>query len=468
MKQRIRFNEAIKPIIITGDLVLLNVIFTFFYCIFGIDLQEATFAHCLPKVLILVNITYLLCNYKSGIIINQRLTRPEHIVLVCLRSTAFHAVVFISLLNLSNYGALPASFLLTFYFVFLILLTAYRLLFRYFIKKYRRMGGNSRTALLIGSAENMQEIYHAMINDPTSGFRVMGYFAETISSQFPEKNFYLGTPDQALNYLHTHQVDHVYCGLSSTQSQLILPIINYCENHLIRFYSVPNVRNYLKRRMYFVQFGSNVPVLAIRREPLGKLSNRFVKRIFDIVFSGIFLCTLFPIISIIVGLAIKLTSPGPIFFRQKRSGQDGREFMCYKFRSMRINKDSDSVQATKDDPRKTRLGNFLRKTNIDELPQFINVFLGDMSVVGPRPHMLKHTQEYSQLIDKFMVRHLVRPGITGWAQVTGYRGETNELWKMEGRVERDIWYLEHWSFLLDLYIIFRTLKNAVQGEKKAY
>lgn len=330
------------------------------------------------------------------------------------------------------------------------------------------MGGNSRTALLIGSAENMQEIYHAMINDPTSGFRVMGYFAETISSQFPEKNFYLGTPDQALNYLHTHQVDHVYCGLSSTQSQLILPIINYCENHLIRFYSVPNVRNYLKRRMYFVQFGSNVPVLAIRREPLGKLSNRFVKRIFDIVFSGIFLCTLFPIISIIVGLAIKLTSPGPIFFRQKRSGQDGREFMCYKFRSMRINKDSDSVQATKDDPRKTRLGNFLRKTNIDELPQFINVFLGDMSVVGPRPHMLKHTQEYSQLIDKFMVRHLVRPGITGWAQVTGYRGETNELWKMEGRVERDIWYLEHWSFLLDLYIIFRTLKNAVQGEKKAY
>ena len=126
------------------------------------------------------------------------------------------------------------------------------------------------------------------------------------------------------------------------------------------------------------------------------------------------------------------------------------------------------MQATLNDPRKTRLGNFMRKTSIDELPQFINVLLGDMSVVGPRPHMLKHTEEYSKLIDKYMVRHLVKPGITGWAQVTGFRGETKKLWQMEGRVERDIWYLEHWTFMLDLYIIYKTVKNAVKGEKEAY
>lgn len=135
---------------------------------------------------------------------------------------------------------------------------------------------------------------------------------------------------------------------------------------------------------------------------------------------------------------------------------------------MRVNKDSDKVQATLNDPRKTRLGNFMRKTSIDELPQFINVLLGDMSVVGPRPHMLKHTEEYSKLIDKYMVRHFVKPGITGWAQVTGFRGETKKLWQMEGRVERDIWYLEHWTFMLDLYIIYKTVKNAVKGEKEAY
>lgn len=212
----------------------------------------------------------------------------------------------------------------------------------------------------------------------------------------------------------------------------------------------------------------NVPVLYIRQEPLAQPENRMLKRLFDIVFSLLFLCTLFPIIFIIIGTAIKISSPGPIFFKQKRSGEEGKEFWCYKFRSMRVNKDSDKLQATKNDPRKTRLGNFMRKSNIDELPQFINVLLGDMSVVGPRPHMLKHTEEYSKLIDKYMVRHLVKPGITGWAQITGFRGETKELWQMEGRVERDIWYLEHWTFMLDLYIIYKTVKNAVKGEKEAY
>lgn len=212
----------------------------------------------------------------------------------------------------------------------------------------------------------------------------------------------------------------------------------------------------------------NVPVLSIRREPLELRENRILKRIFDIVFSLLFLTTLFPFIYLIVGLAIKISSPGPIFFKQKRSGEDGREFWCYKFRSMRVNSECDTLQATECDPRKTCIGEIIRKTSIDELPQFINVLKGDMSVVGPRPHMLKHTKEYSQLINKFMVRHFVKPGITGWAQVTGYRGETKELWQMEGRVSRDIWYIEHWTFILDLYIIYKTVYNAICGEKEAY
>lgn len=160
--------------------------------------------------------------------------------------------------------------------------------------------------------------------------------------------------------------------------------------------------------------------------------------------------------------------PGPIFFRQKRNGLNDKEFYCYKFRSMKVNAEADTLQATKDDPRKTRWGNIMRKTNIDELPQFINVLLGDMSIVGPRPHMLKHTEEYSKLINKYMVRHFVKPGITGWSQVTGYRGETKELKDMEGRVIGDIWYIEHWSFWLDIYIIYKTVRNAIHGEKNAY
>ena len=196
-------------------------------------------------------------------------------------------------------------------------------------------------------------------------------------------------------------------------------------------------------------------------------SLRRVKRAFDLAAALGLLVITFPIM-LLTALAIRVESPGPIIYRQRRVGLFGQDFTVYKFRSMRVNKDSDTMQATKNDPRKTKLGNFLRKSNIDELPQFINVLLGSMSVVGPRPHMLKHTEEYSKLVDKYMVRHLIKPGITGWAQINGFRGETKELWQMEGRVERDIWYLEHWTFMLDLYIIYKTVKNLIRGDKEAY
>ena len=239
-------------------------------------------------------------------------------------------------------------------------------------------------------------------------------------------------------------------------------------NNVVHFYSVPNVSNYLHHRMYFNMIGT-VPYLSFFRDPLSSsVQNRVIKRTFDIVFSLTFLCTIFPIVLLVVAVITKITMPGPLFFRQKRNGLNDKVFYCIKFRSMRVNDDADKVQATKDDPRKTKWGNIMRKTNIDELPQFINVLLGDMSVVGPRPHMLKHTEEYSQIIDKYMVRHFVRPGITGWSQVTGFRGETKELSQMEGRVKGDIWYIEHWTFWLDLYIIFKTIANAIRGEKEAY
>lgn len=196
--------------------------------------------------------------------------------------------------------------------------------------------------------------------------------------------------------------------------------------------------------------------------------NRFIKRSFDILVSGIFLCLAFPVTYLIVGLLIKCTSKGPIIFKQKRNGLHGKEFYIYKFRSMRENEESDEQQATKEDARKTKIGNFMRRTNIDEIPQFINVFLGDMSIVGPRPHMVKHTEEYSKQVDSFMVRHWVKPGITGWSQVTGLRGEIKSIEQITKRVEGDIWYIEHWSFPLDIYIIFKTIVNIIKGEKEAY
>ena len=203
------------------------------------------------------------------------------------------------------------------------------------------------------------------------------------------------------------------------------------------------------------------------REPLSYPVNQFMKRTFDIVVSGLVCLFLIPFIPLLA-LIIKIQSPGPVFFRQARTGLNGKTFQCLKFRSMYVNKNADSVQATKDDPRKFPFGNFMRKTNIDEFPQFFNVLKGDMSIVGPRPHMLHHTEIYSQLIDKYMVRHFCKPGITGYAQISGFRGETKELWQMEERIRRDIWYIENWTFFLDIRIIILTAKSLIIPDKNAY
>lgn len=349
-----------------------------------------------------------------------------------------------------------------------LLLSLFRLTFRDILKRFRSQGKNIRYVVLVGSTSNNIEMYHELSDDPSTGYKVNGYFDDKPNPEMPSQCCYLGRPEEVQNYLKKNSYIHyLFCCLPSHRSEIIVPIINYCENHLVHFYSVPNLHNYLHNRVYFNMMG-NVPYLSLRQDPLNRTENKLLKRTFDIVFSLLFLCTLFPIILIIVTIITKLTMPGPIFFRQKRNGLNDKEFYCYKFRSMKVNAEADTLQATKDDPRKTRWGNIMRKTNIDELPQFINVLLGDMSVVGPRPHMLKHTEEYSKLINKYIVRHFVKPGITGWSQVTGYRGETKELKDMEGRVIGDIWYIEHWSFRLDIYIIYKTVRNAIHGEKNAY
>ena len=209
-------------------------------------------------------------------------------------------------------------------------------------------------------------------------------------------------------------------------------------------------------------------MLSIRDNPLDSLTNRIIKRAFDFVVSAIFMIPFWLLIYPIVAALTHRLQPGPVFFKQKRNGLNGKEFVCYKFRSMKVNDDADRLQATENDPRKTKFGDFLRRSSIDELPQFINVLKGEMSIVGPRPHMVMHTEQYSKLIDKYMVRHWVLPGITGWAQVNGARGETKELWQMEDRVKKDVWYVENWSFSLDIKIIFKTIWNVIRKDKQAF
>ena len=428
-----RFNKVLKLAVILGDLVILNVLFISFNSIWNELFGERACSGTLPQILTLFSVCYFACTISGGVILHRRGARADQIVFRVLRNVFYFSFLSTGLMVLSELEIYSKRFFIYYFILLILCITVYRLLFRFCIQLYRSHGGNFRTVLYLGSTENIAELYHEMTSDATTGYRVLGYFDTTPNAKFPASCTYLGKPEQAIDYLAQHKVNQLYCCLPSALSEQIVPVINYCENNLIHFYSVPNVRNYLRHRMHFEMIGS-VPILSIRKEPLGKIENRLIKRIFDVIFSLLFLCTLFPIIFLIVGVTIKITSSGPIFFRQKRNGLNNKEFWCYKFRSMKVNKESDTLQATLNDPRKTKFGDFMRRTNIDELPQFINVLLGDMSIVGPRPHMLKHTEEYSKIINKYMVRHFIKPGITGWAQVTGFRGETRELEDMEGRL----------------------------------
>lgn len=465
-----QFNDrsaAIKSIVLAGDLMILITTLFLTYKFFITSLPAHQIKTPLVTQIIIAMLCYVPCISQVPVIVHHRFVRLGRIIRRTFILCTYFSLFNLGVLVLTKLLPDSRAFLITFYAFFYLVLILWRVSARKLIHILRLRNRNTKTVLFVGCSSNTYELFYEMKQSPGSGYRVLGFIGDVPGDDFPQGTAYLGTLEILKGYLEEVHPEQVFCSLPSAQQQDIVRLINYCENNLIRFYSVPNVRRYLKKKMNMELFG-DVPVLYIRNEPLNDPMNRVLKRSFDLIFSTLFLCTVYPFLYVIIGTIIKLTSPGPVYFKQLRSGENGEKFWCYKFRSMKVNRDSDKLQATKDDPRKTRFGNFLRKSNLDELPQFINVWKGEMSVVGPRPHMLKHTDEYSQLINKYMVRHFAKPGVTGWAQVTGYRGETRELSQMEGRVIRDIWYIENWSFMLDLRIIFLTVYNVIKGDKCAY
>jgi putative colanic acid biosynthesis UDP-glucose lipid carrier transferase len=217
-----------------------------------------------------------------------------------------------------------------------------------------------------------------------------------------------------------------------------------------------------------VEYLDDLPVLSLRNEPLDDVGNRIRKRLFDIIVSSLVILLVLSWLTPLLAILLWLDSRGPVFFSQERTGVNNQPFICLKFRSMRVNKEANTRQATQNDSRVKRLGRFLRRTSIDELPQFFNVFMSDMSIVGPRPHMTRHTEDYSRIINKYMVRQFLKPGITGWAQINGFRGEMRKPEDMRGRVEHDLWYMENWSLWLDVKIVFLTFFGMIKGDKNAY
>ena len=459
-------SRLLKGLTSVGDILIMCLCLTGCYYFYEATDHSVNNGVDLQTYLVSAVLCYLPLAMFFPILLFERTAQGDKVVERTFQIVVAHIVLLFAVLFLLKTEAIARILLLTFAGVFWIVLTLERMLVLYTIRRFRSKGRNGRHVVFVGHVDEMRDLYSYMQNREY-GYNIVGMFSDEPVSI--EGVTLLGNTDDVLPYLQEHAyIDGVYCTMARMSKESLVELYKYCENHLIRFYALPVYLSFLRRNMRVMHVGSTI-MLYPRREPLRLFENRLVKRLLDVSVSSLFLVTLFPVIYVVVAIIIKRQSPGPVIFVQKRNGLNGTVFNCLKFRSMHVNSQADTLQATEHDVRKFPFGDFMRRTNIDELPQFINVLLGNMSLVGPRPHMLAHTEEYGHIINKYMVRHWVKPGITGWAQVNGFRGETRDLEDMEARIKADIWYVENWNFWLDIRILWRTLINMLfHKDKNAY
>ncbi len=352
------------------------------------------------------------------------------------------------------------------YFLFVFLDTLARLGLMYVLRRERESGINSFKVIVVGGDQMGKNMYDTLKDYTGYGFKPLGIFDDKLPA---DANYKLdGTIEEAKKFALENKIDEIFCALPLRDKDRVASLLRFAEDNLIRFKIVPDFSAFNNRNIK-VDFYSFYPVISLQSEPLGNIFNRIVKRSFDIIFSSLVMIFVLSWLIPLVALLIKLESKGPTFFFQNRSGKNYKTFSCWKFRTMSVTEsDEQFVQATKNDVRITRVGKYLRQLNIDELPQFINVFMGEMSVVGPRPHPVKLNEMYRNIMERYMSRHLAKPGITGLSQVRGFRGETTDPEQMNQRVLTDVFYIENWSFLLDIKIILLTVWNMMRGEKNAY
>ena len=447
-----------------GDIFLINIAFVLIYIFkFG----TIDFTDNYRFLIVIYNSVWILTAFMLQLYQLKQLKRLDRILFNLFKAFAFNILILSAILFSLKASVFSREHLLYTYLMVFGLIIFWRYLAVQLIKLYRRSGFNYSRVVIIGGGEVAKQLNNYFNSDDVLGVKFMGVFSDTNISFETRAEVVTQKLDFLEDFVLSNNIDEIFYTMPLTNTKKIKSLVDFCDKHMIRFKIVPDFRGFLFKRVN-IDFFDDVPIITLREEPLTDFVNRFLKRTFDLIFSlFVIICVLswiFPIIAIL----IKLSSKGPVLFKQERSGVNNETFLCYKFRSMSISTDADSKQAIKGDARVTKLGVFLRKSSLDEFPQFFNVLMGDMSIVGPRPHMLVHTKQYSDLINKYMVRQLVKPGITGVAQVRGYRGATKELEDMEGRVRFDVWYIENWSLSLDINIIFQTVWNVFKGDENAY
>ena len=460
MQKEGRYRNIIAILYIIEDLLLLNLLY--FSILYSSDLE---FDDVYQLVFILINLGYLL----SFAIIRVDFSDVKQLHIPHLFRRNFYKLSITALVLIASMFFLkiaePTSrlFTLMFFSVACLLMTVAQWVTRKALTFTIRH--TISKGIILGAGLIGEKVFDEMLRNVYNGIVILGFFDDNPATKNMDV---VGNIEQAKDYILKNGVSNVFCTLPASAEEKIVDFIKFCERHVISFHIVPSIGYYYQGAQPIMKYIGKMPVFVLRNIPLSYIHQAFLKRAVDILFSSLAIIILFPIFFPVLSILIKLSSPGPIFFKQRRTGKQGKEFNCYKFRTMRCSADAHTKQATADDDRKTKVGDFLRKTSLDELPQFYNVLTGNMSLVGPRPHMLMHTSEYSPKVDKYMVRHFVKPGITGLAQVRGYRGETKDVELMEKRILSDIEYVENWTLGMDFKILFKTAFMILKGDKMAY
>ena len=457
-----RLSKFFPLVFLLADLFCLNAgIFAANYERFGVFLYQNNSYLALQAVL---NICWLLIFFSTKLHeVNRESRLIDHLNRV-LTGLVIDLSLFFALWFIAKPFYYSRHHLFTTYLVFSSLLVLWRSIWYYLIRYYRAKGFNLRNVVIVGYGELARELEQHFKLNPGIGYKFLGYFDNNPAEV---ERRYLGSVEDLKTYTEKNPVDVIFCSLPRLYEPEIKKLIDFAENNLIKIKIVSQFSKLGNRNLTIQKYGG-IPVINVSAIPLDSRANQVVKRIFDVIFSSLVILFIFSWLIPIIGFLIKMESRGPIFFKQQRNGRDNQPFWCWKFRTMVVNQEADSKQATKDDPRITRIGAILRKTSIDEIPQFINVFLGDMSVVGPRPHPIKLNEEFQPQIDRFIQRHAVKPGITGLAQAKGFRGETALFSDMSGRVRLDRFYVKNWSIILDFKIIILTVISIIRGSENAY
>lgn len=440
-----RYSKYIRPLTILFDVSAVNLLLYFFFDSHLLSISE----------FLVISLFWIVCSFITSFYEVYRFTKLIQIADKCLKQFGLFAVFsfayvgFVSM-NFSNIDLI--KYLISCFVVIVCVKYAIFNALKLFRKYYK---GNHRRVVVIGNDVLSNQLANFFIKEIDYGYSLINHFENDEEVKV------------VIAYCVENEIDEIYFSLEDATNTELNKYINFADNNFKTLKYIPTKTEMFSNSVNVHYYGF-IPIIPSRKFPLQKPLNKFVKRAFDLIVSTLVIVFVLSWLVPLIGLLIKLESKGPVFFNQKRNGLFYKEFNCFKFRSMYVNSQAHTLQATKNDTRITKVGRFLRKSSLDEMPQFFNVFIGNMSVCGPRPHMVSLTNQYEKTVHKFKLRHYIKPGITGMAQTHGCRGEIENKRDIVNRVKYDIFYLENWSLLLDLKIVYLTVKNAVLGDKKAY